>query len=67
MDSYGLKVATASKDCSIAISEISAAGLSAERQFPDVHEGVVKCVKFSGCRDGGVFVSCGNDRWACHI
>lgn len=61
MDTSGIKAVTASKDCSIAVSEIASAGLIAERQIPDVHDGVVKCVKFSETRPG-VFASCGNDR-----
>lgn len=55
-------IATASKDCSVSVCSISDSGeILTDRNFPDHHNGVVKCVRFSPSHSS-LLASCGNDR-----
>lgn len=64
------RVATGSKDCSVVVSTVDsgAGAFSVVRRYDDLHDGVVKCVRWRPDGSGGgggsaeVFASCGNDR-----
>lgn len=61
MHELGGLVATASKDCSVAISQLGGGmDLQLLASYPGVHKGVVKCVEL---RDSDTFASCGNDKY----
>lgn len=72
MHAMGRNVVTGSKDCSVVVSRYGSSGgeFSVVRRYEDLHDGVVKCVRwrpFSNiASDSGVessvFASCGNDR-----
>ena len=56
------RVVTGSKDWSVVVSCVppnGGGGFIVERRYEDLHQGVVKCVRW---RDTNIFASCGNDR-----
>jgi WD40 repeat protein len=64
------RIATASKDSCVVISSLSPAGqgtgFTVVQRYNDIHDGVVKCVRWNRWQSDGatVFASCGNDRVA---
>eukprot|EP00887_Chlorella_sp_A99_P004293 scaffold15.g4293.t1 len=70
MHELGGQVATASKDCTVALTAVRASGeLSPLQSYDSLHEHVVKCVRWraAGPGGGGAFASCGNDRRICVV
>lgn len=63
LDRYNDFVLTSSKDSTVALSRITASGFQSEFIWHDLHEGVIKCVRW---RDGRVFSTCGNDKTICN-
>ena len=58
MHCQGRSIATASKDCTVAVSSLDAAGSITAVQSYEQHAGAVKCVRW---RDKHSLASCGND------
>ena len=62
------RIATASKDNCVVISSLSPSGqgtgFTVVQRYNDIHDGVVKCVRWNKWQSDGatVFASCGNDR-----
>lgn len=59
------KVATASKDNSVVITSLSSSKqMSVVQRYVNIHDGVVKCVRWNTWQSDGatIFASCGNDR-----
>jgi hypothetical protein len=54
-----LKLLSCSKDCSVALTVVRSTGIEVVRTWEDVHEGVVKAVRW---RDSQQAATCGNDR-----
>ena len=71
MHAMGNNVLTGSKDCSVVVSRYDTGGaFSVVRKYEDLHDGVVKCVRWRPHTDSSssfvdfssIFASCGNDR-----
>lgn len=59
MHCHNRSIATASKDCSVVLSSLDAAGsIMAVQSYEQQHAGAVKCVRW---RDKHSLASCGND------
>ena len=59
MHCHGRSVATASKDCSVVVSSLDAAGsITVVQNYEQQHAGAVKCVRW---RHNHTLASCGND------
>ncbi|KAL0034450.1 hypothetical protein WJX79_002846 [Trebouxia sp. C0005] len=59
MHCQGRSIATASKDCSVVLSSLDAAGsITAVQSYEQLHAGAVKCVRW---RDNHILAACGND------
>lgn len=56
-----VRAATASKDASVAVSQVAEGSFPVIARWRGAHEGVVKCVRW---RDDSTLASCGNDRCA---
>lgn len=59
MHCHGRSIATASKDCSVVVSSLDAAGsITAVQSYEQLHAGAVKCVRW---RDNHILAACGNN------
>lgn len=65
------RIATGSKDCCVAVTELRPDGsLAMGHRYDELHEHVVKCVRWqpgSGSSGAVMFASCGNDRRLCIV
>ncbi|GAB5033733.1 wd40 repeat-containing protein [Nannochloropsis oceanica] len=58
----GLLLATGSKDATVGLLRVHNSGLVVERRLEDVHDSVVKCVRFSPQMDSQCLAIAGDDR-----